>query len=87
MDDLMSDHEPSQDADPEAQAQRAADRLALALEDVGYDVGRAFPSLRGGVDRLGAPIVELGQVAEEVASGLSAVLSEAVRRGVTLPTQ
>jgi hypothetical protein len=77
--------EPPKDSAFEAVAQRSADRLALALEDVGFDVGRAFPLLQSGVDRDGTPIVELGRVTEEVASRLSTVLSRAAQRGVTLP--
>lgn len=68
----------------ESVAQRSADSLAIALEDVGFDVGRAFPSLRGHVGIDGAPLVDLGSVAEAVASGLSSVLAEAARRGVVL---
>jgi hypothetical protein len=32
---------------------RSADRLAVALEEVGFDVGREFPMLTGCVDRHG----------------------------------
>ena len=66
-------------------AQRSADRLAVALEEVGFDVGRAFPMLGAGVDARGGPGVELGRVAVAVADGLSAVLTGAVRHGVTAP--
>jgi hypothetical protein len=66
-------------------ARRSADRLALALEEVGFDVGRAFPMLGAGVDARGRPGVELGRVAVTVADRLSAVLTEAVRHGVTAP--
>jgi hypothetical protein len=81
----MPAQEASADSDPEVGAQRSADRLALALEDVGFDVGQAFPMLRSGVDRDGAPIVELGHVAAAVASRLSAVLSQAAQHGIALP--
>lgn len=68
-----------------ARADLAADRLALALEDVGFDVGVAFPALRGGVDRHGADAVELGAVTPAVATQLSTVLARAARRGIALP--
>jgi hypothetical protein len=61
---------------------RAADRLAVALEEVGFDVGREFPMLTGCVDRHGEPAVELGRVSASVADGLSAVLTEAAQHGV-----
>ena len=70
---------------PGAGAQRAADRLALALEEVGFDVGRAFPGLGSGLDRAGAPAVDLGQVTVPVAEGLAVVLSQAAGHGVTVP--
>lgn len=73
----MVEQEPPTDSDPESVAQRAADHLALALEDVGFDVGRAFPLLHGRLDREGAPVVDLGHVAASVASRLTAVLSRA----------
>ena len=70
---------------PGSDAQWAADKLALALEDVGFDVGRAFPGLGSGADRAGVPMVDIGQVAVPVADGLAAVLSQAARHGVTTP--
>jgi hypothetical protein len=75
--DHMAMEEPPTEPSPEALAQRSADRLALALEDVGFDVGVAFPMLQGGVDRGGAPIVDLGRVAESVASRLTKILNRA----------
>lgn len=70
--------------EPGGGAQRAADRLALALEDVGFDVGRDFPSLSSGVDRAGAPVVQLGQVTAPVADGLASVLSQAAQHGAAV---
>lgn len=70
---------------PEAAGPQAADRLALALEDVGFDVGRAFPRLGSGVDSSGAPVVELGSIAVAVAAELAAVLSHAARQGAVVP--
>jgi hypothetical protein len=60
---------------PEATAQRAADALALALEDAGFDVGRTFPSLVGTVARNGTPMVEVGAITAAVASRLADVLT------------
>ena len=71
----MAAQEPPAESGPEVIAQRSADRVALALEEVGFDVGIAFPTL-GGVDRNGAPVVDLGQVAESVATRLASLLSE-----------
>lgn len=68
-------------------ARQSADRLALALEEVGFDVGRAFPMLGASVDSRGGPGVELGRVAAAVADRLSMVLTEAVRYGVTAPAE
>jgi hypothetical protein len=65
-------------------AQRAADSLALALEDVGFDVGQAYPQLRGEVSPDGGSVVELGWVTAEIASSLASVLARAAKRGVTL---
>jgi hypothetical protein len=66
-------------------AQQAADRLALALEEVGFDVGVAFPGLRGLLDVSGTPAVYLGSVTSAVSSDLSSFLGDAVRLGATLP--
>lgn len=68
-------------------AQLGADHLALALEEVGFDVGRTFPMLGGGLDRHGRPAVELGRVTAIVAHQLSTVLSQAARWGVTTPAE
>jgi len=65
--------------------QRATDRLALALEEIGFDVGVAFPELQAGSDRSGRSAVCLGSVAPAVASELSTILSDAARLGVTHP--
>jgi hypothetical protein len=73
----MATEEPPTNADPVTVAQRTADRLALALEDVGFDVGRAFPALNGGVDRERLPVVDLGRVGEPVALQLATVLERA----------
>ena len=68
----------------ESEAQRAADRLALALEEVGFDVGRVFPSLRGMLDHHDAPTVELGRIDASQAGHLSDVLMRAAQSGITL---
>jgi hypothetical protein len=67
---------------PDRSARQTADALALALEDVGFDVGHAFPGLGQGLDRGGAPVVELGNVAPPVAAALADVLADAARHGV-----
>lgn len=69
-------------SDAEAAARQAADRLALALEEVGFDVGRDFFMLCGLVDREGMPIVSLGRFTQETADRLSTVLAEAARYGI-----
>lgn len=66
-------------------AHDAADRLALTLEEVGFDVGVAFPGLHGASDKSGTPTVHLGNVTSTVALDLSAVLANAVGLGATLP--
>ena len=63
------------------QARRATDALAVALEDVGFDVGRAFPFLRS---QDVAPAVEIGPMTPSVAAQLAQVLSQAAERGVTV---
>lgn len=65
-------------------AQRAADALAVALEEAGFDVGRAFPDLRTTVDQAGSARVEIGPMAPDVAGQLAGLLTEATGRGVTL---
>jgi hypothetical protein len=68
-------------------AERTADRLAVALENVGFDVGRTFPALNGELDREGRPVVDLGRVAEPVASQLATVLARAAESGHTVGEQ
>ncbi|QSB14035.1 hypothetical protein JQS43_21230 [Natronosporangium hydrolyticum] len=70
---------------PESDALQTADALALALEEVGFDVGRAFPLLGAGSGREGVPVVELGQVSASVADSLAAVLHRAARKGLRVP--
>ncbi|MFF5227986.1 hypothetical protein [Dactylosporangium sp. NPDC000521] len=65
-------------------AQRAADALAVALEEAGFDVGRAFPELRTTVDADGSAHVEIGPITPDVAGQLVALLTDAAGRGVTL---
>ena len=68
------------DGDKEA-ARRAADRLALALEEVGFDVGQEFPALHDAIGRQGSAVVHIGDVLPAVADRLATVLtSGAVRR-------
>ena len=68
----------------EAEAQRSADRLALALEDAGFDVGQDFPALHDAIGRQGSPVVRLGDVRPTTADQLADVLSRASARGITL---
>lgn len=82
----MTIQEPPTEPSGTPQAQEAADRLALALEDAGFDVGRLFPMLTGGLDRNGAAVVMLGDVTPAVASHLAAVLTRAAQLGVSQPT-
>jgi hypothetical protein len=82
----MADGQRSSEDDLEV-AQVSADRLALALEEVGFDVGRAFPMLGSGLDRRGIAGVELGRVTAMVANRLSTVLSQAAQLGVTTPAE
>jgi hypothetical protein len=83
----MAAEESPSDPDAETLAQGAADRLALTLEDVGFDVGVSFPGLHGAPDKSGRPTVYLGNVTSEVASNLSAFLADAVRLGAALPSR
>jgi hypothetical protein len=79
---MMAAKKPS-DLPAEAASRETADRLALALEEVGFDVGRAFPVLCGVLDIDGSPAVLLGRVDAEVAGTLAAVLVRAAGLGVT----
>lgn len=65
-------------------ARRAADGLALALEDVGFDVGRVFPLLRATAGQDGAPVVEIGPMTPRVAAQLAQVLAQAAGRGIAV---
>jgi len=71
--------------DAESAAQRAADHLALALEEVGFDVGVAFPELHSRSERSGTATVLLGSVSPVVAAGLASILTDAARLGLALP--
>jgi hypothetical protein len=81
---MATDESPSS-PDAEQPAQRAADRLALALEDIGFDVGVAFPQLHGRIGQPGPATVFLGNVAPAVATSLASILTDAVNLGLTLP--
>lgn len=59
----------------ETEALEAADRLALALEDAGFDVGQDFPGLRNTIGRGGVAAVGIGDVRPAVASRLADVLA------------
>jgi hypothetical protein len=55
-------------------ARRSADRLALALEDAGFDVGQDFPALHDAIGRQGDAVVRMGDVLPPIADQLAAVL-------------
>ncbi|WP_432831436.1 hypothetical protein [Dactylosporangium sp. CA-092794] len=65
-------------------AQQAADALALALEEAGLDVGRAFPLLHAAIGRDGAPAVEIGHLAPAVAGQLADLIARAAAGGITV---
>ena len=56
-------------------ARAAADRLALALEEAGFDVGQEFPALRDAVGNRGGAVVHIGDVLPTVADRLAAALA------------
>jgi hypothetical protein len=58
----------------ETAARGTTDRLALALEDAGFDVGQDFPALQDAVDRDGGAVVRMGDVRPEVAERLAALI-------------
>jgi hypothetical protein len=60
--------------DADIAARITTDRLAIALEEVGFDVGREFPALAHEVSHEGAPIVNLGRVTAPVADRLRRLL-------------
>lgn len=59
------------DAEP---ARSSADRLALALEDAGFDVGQEFPTLSDAIGHKGIPVVRIGDVLPAVADRLADAL-------------
>ena len=63
------------DCSGEAAARGSADRLALALEDAGFDVGQEFPALHDAIGRQGLAVVRLGDVRPAVADRLASVLT------------
>ena len=73
----------SDDQPTEAEAQRSADRLALALEDVGIDVGQEFPALHDAIGRQGFAVVRLGDIRPATADRLATVLARAAAQGIT----
>lgn len=78
----MSTAEPSESSDAEPVAHAATDRLATALEEVGFDVGRDFPWLRGVLNIHNAPVVDIGRISTVVAARLAKTLSDAARQGI-----
>lgn len=74
---------PDQDRSVGAQARKAADRLALALEDVGFDVGHDFPALHGDIGQRGTGVVRIGEVQAGTADRLADVLWRAANAGIS----
>lgn len=70
-------------AQDETEARGAADHLALALEEAGFDVGQDFPALYDAIGRQGFAVVRLGDVRPAVADRLAAVVSLGSARVVT----
>lgn len=60
--------------DADDTARNAADRLAIALEEAGFDVGRDFMGLTHCVDASGTPWVGLGPVTPDVSTRLTELL-------------
>jgi hypothetical protein len=71
----------------DTEAQRSADRLALALEDAGFDVGQEFPALHDAIGRRGFAVVRIGDVYPSVADRLAAVVSRGASRTVNHPEE
>jgi hypothetical protein len=80
----MNSDEHALDAAEEV-ALQAADRLAVALEEAGFDVGRSFPALQGSITLDATARVELGRVAAGDAVRLATLLERAVAQGITAP--
>ena len=70
-----------------AQARKAADRLATALEDAGFDVGREFPGLYGDIGKQGTGVVRIGDLEVATANQLADVLWRAANAGITATTE
>jgi hypothetical protein len=64
----------------DTEARGATDRLALALEEAGFDVGQEFPTLYDAIGRQGAAVVRIGDVRPAVADRLSTALMDGVER-------
>jgi hypothetical protein len=62
-------------AEDETEARGATDRLALALEDAGFDVGQDFPALHDAIGRQGFAVVRMGDVRPSIADRLATVVS------------
>lgn len=63
------------DGADQAAARRAVDRLAVALEEAGFDVGQEFPALHDAVGRRGSAVVRIGDVEPSIADRLSSALT------------
>jgi hypothetical protein len=72
----------SGESTPERTARNAADQLATALEEVGFDVGREFSGLRSALNLGNRPAVDVGRITAESAFTLARILTEAAGHGV-----
>lgn len=71
----------------ETEAQRATDRLALALEDAGFDVGQEFPALHDAIGRQGIAVVRIGDIYPAVADRLAAVVTLGANQAAIHPEE
>ena len=67
-------------ATDDTEARNASDRLALALEDAGFDVGQEFPALYDAIGRQGSAVVRVGDIEPSVADRLAAVVAQGAAR-------
>ena len=74
----------SDESTPERAARQAADQLATALEEVGFDVGREFSGLQSALNLGNKPAVDVGRITSESAVTLARILTEAAGHGVEI---
>jgi hypothetical protein len=81
----MGGQEPPRAGGPEALARQSAERLAVALGKLGFDLPRELPMLAGGLDGRGVPGVELGWITTPVADRLATALTRTALRTAAPP--